>query len=85
MTVFMYVTVPISGFVTRAVGRSLNPEEGPGQVVIQELLKENVLPLLLPKSRGLLAPSYIPSSDGSGHRIVSLRKKRAVAYVDLSL
>ena len=57
MTVFMYVTVPISGFVTRVVGRSLNPEEGPGQVVIQELLKENFLPLLLPKSRGLLAPS----------------------------
>ena len=75
MTVFMYVTVPISGFVTRAVGRSLNPEEWPGQVVVQDFLKENVFPLLLPKYRGLLAPSYIPSSDGSGHKIVSLRKK----------
>jgi hypothetical protein len=69
MTMFMYVTVPISGFVIRAVGSYLNPEEGPGQEVIEELLKENKSSLLLPKS------AYIPSSDGSGHRIVSLRKK----------
>ena len=74
MTVFMYVTVPISGFVTRAVGRSLNPEEWPGQVVIQDFLKENVFPLLLPKYRGLLAPSYIPSSDGSYNCVITEKK-----------